>query len=132
MSGTRRFPAAFIFVPLFGAVGLAVTAACLAGAAQLMETQGFSGTAAAPLATAAVGAGSLLSAFAAAFRQRQRGLLVGLLQGALLAGILAAVAMFSGTAQEPLLLTRMAVMLLCGAVGGFLGAAVRGRRHPLR
>ena len=132
MSEPRKFPAEILFYLLFSVLGLALTAACLAGAAQWMVMQGYSGTAAAPLATASVCIGSLLSALAAAFRKRERGLLTGALQSAALAGLLAILAMFAGTAQEPMLLIRLAAVLLCGGIGGLLGVTLRGRRRALR
>ena len=131
MSESRKFPAGILSAALFGLSGIALTAAALAGAAQLMVLQGYSGTAAPPLATAAVCLGSFISALAAALWKRQHGLVTGLLQGALLAGILAAAAMFSGTSLDPLLLVRMAAATLCGGMGGLLGITFRERRHTL-
>ena len=132
MSEPRKFPVEILFHLFFSLLGRALTAACLAGAAQWMVVQGYSGTAAAPLATASVCSGSLFSALAAAFRKREHGLLTGLLQGASLAGLMAVMAMFTGTAQEPMLLVRLAAVLLCGSIGGLLGVTLRGRRHALR
>lgn len=131
MSESRKFPAGILPTAVFTILGAALTAVCLAGAAQWMVLQGYSGTAAAPLATAAVCLGSFFSALAAALWKRQHGLVTGLVQGALLAGILAGTAMFSGTSSDPLLLVRMAAATLCGGVGGLLGVAFRERRHAL-
>ena len=89
MSGSEIFLPKLLSFLLYGLLGLAVTAAGLAGAAQLMAAQGYSGGAVLPLATAAVCAGSLLSALAAAFRKKERGLLTGLLQSIFLAAPLA-------------------------------------------
>lgn len=132
MSEPRKFPAGLLFFVIFTLLGLAVTAACLAGAAQWMVIQGYSGHAAFPLTTTAVCIGSFSSALAAALWKRQHGLATGLIQGVLLAAVLAALAMFSGTAAEPLHMFRMAVAILCGGVGGLLSVAIRERRHPLR
>ena len=131
MSEHRNFPAEIFSFVMFGLFGLAATAACLAGAAQWMTVQGQSGAAVVPLATAAVCIGSLISALAAAFWKRQHGLITGLMQGALLAGILSTAAMLNGTSAEPLLLVRVLAALLCGGIGGLAGVALRERRHTL-
>lgn len=60
MSEKKLFPAELRVLLLAGAVGVMVTAGGLAAMAALMTAQGYSGAAAPPLATAAVGAGSLL------------------------------------------------------------------------
>ncbi len=83
----KLFPAELRVLLLAGAVGVMVTAGGLAAMAALMTAQGYSGAAAPPLATAAVGAGSLCSGWmAAAFRKKARGLLSGLLQSTFLGG----------------------------------------------
>lgn len=61
MSEKKLFPAELRVLLLAGAVGVMVTAGWLAAMAALMTAQGYSGAAAPPLATAAVGAGSLCS-----------------------------------------------------------------------
>lgn len=131
MSESNKFPASILSAAFFGALGVTLTAVCLAGAAQWMVLQGCSGTAASLLATAAVCLGGFFSALASALWKRQHGLVNGLLQGALLAGILTGTAMFSGTGSDPLLLARMAAVTLCGGVGGLLGVSFRERRHAL-
>ena len=132
MSVFKKAPAGVLQTVLFGGIGLALTGLCLAGMAQLMALQGYSGAAAAPLATAAVCIGSLCSAVAAAFCMRERGLIHGLLQGVFLAVALAALALLSGTEMGTLQLVRMAAAVLCGGVGGVVGMAGRERRHPMR
>lgn len=132
MSALKKLPAGPVSFILFGLLGVGLTALCLAGMAQLMTLQSYSGSLAAPLATAAVCLASMLSALAAAAWKRQRALITGLMQGGLLAGILAVFGMVSGTSTEPLLLIRMAAAVLCGGLGGLLGMALRERRHPLR
>ena len=127
MSESRKFPMLVLSYVIFAALGLALTAVCLAGAAQWMAAQGRSGAAAVPLATAAVCVGSLLSAFAAAVWKRQHGLLTGLAQSAPLAIALSVAAMLNGTSAEPVLLIRVLAVLLCGSVGGVLGMALRAR-----
>ena len=78
MSEKKLFPAELRVLLLAGAVGVMVTAGGLAAMAALMTAQGYSGAAAQPLATAAVGAGSLCSGWIAAFCKKERGLLCGL------------------------------------------------------
>lgn len=60
MSEKNLFPAELRVLLLAGAVGVMVTAGGLAAMAALMTAQGYSGAAAPPLATAAVGAGEPL------------------------------------------------------------------------
>ena len=67
MSEKKLFPAELRVLLLAVAVGVMVTAGWLAAMAALMTAQGYSGAAAPPLATAAVGAGSLCSGWIAAF-----------------------------------------------------------------
>lgn len=81
MSEKNLFPAELRVLLLAGAVGVMVTAGWLAAMAALMTAQGYSGAAAPPLATAAVGAGSLCSGWIAAFCKKEHGLLCGLVQG---------------------------------------------------
>ena len=122
MSESRGFPAELLSFLAFGVLGVAVTAAALAGFAQLMAGQGCSGGVVPILATTAVCMGSLLCALAAAFRKKVRGLLTGLLQSTFLAVPLALSAVWNGTAAEPAVVCRILVVLLCGCIGGLLGA----------
>ena len=115
MSESRGFPAELLSFLAFGVLGVAVTAAALAGFAQLMAGQGCSG-----------------SALAAAFRKKARGLLTGLLQSTFLAVPLALSAVWNGTAAEPAVVCRILVVLLCGCIGGLFGVTLRSRRHTLR
>ena len=101
MSESRGFPAELLSFLLFGLLGVAVTAAALAGFAQLIAGQGCFGSAVPILATTAVCMGSLLCALAAAFRKKAHGLLTGLLQSTFLAVPLALSAAWNGTAAEP-------------------------------
>ena len=88
MSEKKLFPAELRVLLLAGTVGVMVTAGWLAAMAALMTAQGYSGAAAPPLATAAVGAGSLCSGWIAAFCKKERGLLCGLVQGLFYAALL--------------------------------------------
>ena len=97
MSEKNLFPAELRILLLAGAVGVMVTAGWLAAMAALMTAQGYSGAAAPPLATAAVGAGSLCSGWIAAFCKKERGLLCGLVQGLFYAALLVVLSVPSGT-----------------------------------
>ena len=88
MSEKKRFPAVAACWLLAGTIGVLVTAGCLSGMAVLMASRKFSGTAAAPLAMIAVGAGSFCGGWSAAFFQKQRGLACGACQGILFAEFL--------------------------------------------
>ncbi len=132
MSESRGFPAELLSFLAFGVLGVAVTAAALAGFAQLMAGQGCSGGVVPILATTAVCMGSLLCALAAAFRKKAHGLLTGLLQSTFLAVPLALSAVWNGTAAEPAVVCRILVVLLCGCIGGLLGVTLRSHRHTLR
>lgn len=78
MSEKKLFPAELRVLLLAVAVGVMVTAGWLAAMAALMTAQGYSGAAAPPLATAAVGAGSLCSGWIAAFAKRNAACCAGL------------------------------------------------------
>lgn len=100
MSEKNLFPAELRVLLLAGAVGVMVTAGWLAAMAALMTAQGYSGAAAPPLATAAVGAGSLCSGWIAAFCKKEHGLLCGLVQGLFYAALLVVLSVPSGTLTE--------------------------------
>ena len=117
MSESRGFPAELLSFLLFGALGVAVTAAALAGFAHLMVGHGCSGSVVPVLATAAVCMGGLLCALAAAFCKKARGLLTGLLQSTFLAVPLALSAVWNGTAAAPAVVCRILAVLLCGCAG---------------
>ena len=128
MSEKNLFPAELRVLLLAGAVGVMVTAGWLAAMAALMTAQGYSG-AAAPLATAAVGAGSLCSGWIAAFCKKERGLLCGLVQGLFYAALLVVLSVPSGTLTEEPPLLRFAVLILCGSIGGLLGMVTREKKR---
>ena len=132
MSKSRGFPAELLSFLVFGVLGVSVTAAMLAGFAQMMAGQGCSGSIVSTFATMAVCMGSLLCALVAAFRKKARGLLTGLLQSTFLAVPLALSAAWNGTAAEPAVVCRILAVLLCGCIGGLLGVTLRNRRHTLR
>lgn len=87
MSEKNLFPAELRVLLLAGAVGVMVTAGWLAAMAALMTAQGYSGAAAPPLATAAVGAGSLCSGWIAAFCKKGTRPAVRACTGPVLCGI---------------------------------------------
>ena len=128
MSEQKLFPSQLQVLALAGGTGVIITAGCLAAMAALMAACSYSGAAAVPLATVAVGLGSLCSGWVAAFCKRERGLLCGLGQGLLYDALLVVLGMPSGTLTENASLMRLAVVVLCGSVGGFLGMAVRERK----
>ena len=76
-----------------------------------------------------MGLGSLCSGWVAAFCKKERGLLCGLVQGLLYDALLVVLSMPSGTIAENASLMRLAIVVLCGSVGGFLGMAGRERKH---
>ena len=114
MSEKNLFPAELRVLLLAGAVGVMVTAGWLA---------------APPLATAAVGAGSLCSGWIAAFCKKEHGLLCGLVQGLFYAALLVVLSVPSGTLTEEPPLLRFAVLILCGSIGGLLGMVTREKKR---
>ena len=132
MSGTStsavKFPAGRALAA-FGAGG-AFAGACMAGLAFLMTKQGLSQSAAWPMATCAVSAGSLFSGWLMAFWQKSRGLLCGLVQGVLFVFLLLAFGFVSGSPPEELQLMRFGITLLFGCIGGVFGM-LRGERRKL-
>ena len=129
MSEKNLFLSQLQVLALAGGTGVIIMAGCLAAMAALMASQGYSGAAAAPLATAAVGMGSLCSGWVAAFCKKERGLLCGLVQGLLYDALLVILSLPSGTLTENTSLMRLAIVVLCGSVGGFLGMAGRERKR---
>ena len=114
-----KFPAGRALVS-FGA-GCCVTGACMAGLAALMAQQGLSQDVAWPMATCAVSAGSLFSGWLMAFWQKSRGLLCGVVQGALFVFLLLCFGLLSGSPLQEMQLVRFEVTLLFGCIGGVLG-----------
>lgn len=116
--------------PLIAAgIGAVITALALAGMAQWMIHQGWSASAAAPLASIAVCCGSLCSGVCVAVLKKERGLLNGAVQGILFAGALLLAALLDGGFVENSHLIRCAMVLLCGAVGGLVGMSLCERKR---
>lgn len=85
----KKFPPAELrFLFLAGGTAFVVTAVCLAAMAAWMVAQKCPGTAAEPLAAAAVGVGSFCGGWVAAFCKKERGLICGLVQGVFYAALL--------------------------------------------
>ena len=77
MSEKKFSPAELRFLFLAGGTAFVVTAVCLAAMAAWMVAQKCPGTAAEPLAAAAVGVGSICGGWVAAFCKKERGLICG-------------------------------------------------------
>ena len=118
-NSSEKFPAGRALVS-FGA-GCCVTGACMAGLAALMAQKGLSQDVVWPMATCAVSAGSLFSGWLMAFWQKSRGLLCGVIQGALFVFLLLGLSLLSGAPPQEIQLVRFAVALLFGCIGGVLG-----------
>ena len=129
MSEEKFFSIRLRVLLLAGVTGAAVSAACLAAMAAWMVSQKCSGSMAYPLAVAAVSAGSLFSGWVAAFCQKERGLLCGLIQGLFCAVLLATLSLPSGLTTDKLSLLRFAAVILCGGAGGLLGMMSTGRKR---
>ena len=131
MSGTStsavKFPAGRALAA-FGAGG-AFAGACMAGLAFLMTKQGLSQSAAWPMATCAVSAGSLFSGWLMAFWQKSRGLLCGVVQGTLFVFLLLCFGLLSGSSLQEMQLVRFGVTLLFGCIGGVLGVLRSERKR---
>ena len=80
MSEKKFPPAELRFLFLAGGTAFVVTAVCLSAMAAWMVAQKCPGTAAEPLATAAVGVGSFCGGWVAAFCKKERGLICGVVQ----------------------------------------------------
>ena len=80
------------------------------------------------LTTAGAGAGAFLGGWLAARLIGERGLLWGLVCGAVSGAAVLLIALaLGGEASLPAALTRLGALLLAGAVGGILGVGGRGR-----
>lgn len=132
MSAQHSFPAGAGVFLLSASAGVLTAGGCLAGMAQMMAAKGCSAAIAPLLATVCVCAGSFVSGAAASFCQKERGLLNGLLQGAVLGGVLALLALFSGAEVTSVQGIRIAAVLACGGTGGFAGMMLCERKRRRR
>ena len=103
MSEKKFSPAELRFLFLAGGTAFVVTAVCLAAMAAWMVAQKCPGTAAEPLAAAAVGVGSFCGGWVAA----------------------CVLSIPSGAITESGAQMRFATVILCGSIGGFLGMKSR-------
>ena len=110
-------------------IGGAFAGVCMAGLAYLMAKHGLSRSAAWPMASAAVCAGSLLSGWLTAVFQRSRGLLCGAMQGTLFILLLLGFGLYAGFAPAEQQVLRFALVFLFGCMGGVFGMLRTERRH---
>jgi len=126
-TNTKKFPAVSMLV-IFG-LGSTAAAGCLAGFGWLMVKQGMTQEAAGPLATAAVCLGSFLSGLLMAAFQKEKGLLWGVAEGALFAGMLFLLGTLYQSEWETAQFVRTGLVFLMGIVGGVLGMLRAERRR---
>ncbi len=113
-------------------VGVAVGVIACVGALMLMalivQSMDVPRAAILPLAIAAAAIGAFLASLTAAAVAKQKGLLLGAVCGLILwlLILLAGVARYTGVSGEGAAL-KLAVLLLCGSVGGVLGVNLRKR-----
>lgn len=111
------------------AVGCAAAAGCGAASASLMVARGLGLSAAGPLATGAICAGSLVGGWVLALLQKSRGLLWGGMLGTVYALALLGIQLAQDTTPDPVQLVRLGLMILAGAVGGYAGTLRNGKRR---
>ena len=127
MSDTKKVPAVSMLI-VFG-LGGAAAAGYLAVSGWLMVKQGMTQEAAGPLATTAVCLGSFLSGLLMAAFQKEKGLLWGVAEGALFAGMLFLLGTLYQSEWETAQFIRAGLVLLTGIVGGVLGMLCAERRR---
>lgn len=110
------------------AAGAVCSGAFMAVLAYLMAAQGLPQTAAWPMASAAVCAGSLFSGWLTAVFQRSRGLVWGAVQGGLFVLLLLGFGLWNRFAPNEMQLVRFALVLLFGCMGGTFGM-LHAERH---
>lgn len=115
-------------VAVSAAIGLVTSAALLFLAAALMTVWDLPEGAVSPIAVSALGIGAWVAGLLAAKRTGKNGMAVGALCGCLLFGLalIAGLSVF-GKVQIGFTLFKLAVSVLCGAIGGILG--VGGKRR---
>ncbi len=109
-------------------IGILVSALLLLIAAVLMTVIDWPDSAVSPVSVAALGIGALSAGWIAARRTGKNGLVLGSVSGLviLLITLIAGLLSF-GTVQSGFALFKLAVSVLCGAIGGVLG--VGGKKH---
>lgn len=111
------------------ALGAAAAAGCGAALASLMVSRGLGLSAAGSFATAAVCAGSLLGGWVLALLQKSRGLLWGGLIGLLYALALLGFQLANEGTPDTEHLVRLGLIILSGAIGGYIGALCGGKKR---
>lgn len=129
MSGnTIRLSAPIHLVAAF-AVGCAAAVGCGAAFASLMVARGLGLSAAGPLATAAICAGSFLGSWLLALLQKSRGLLWGGMLGILYALTLLGLQLSNDSTPDTEQLVRLGLLVLMGALGGYAGMLCTGKKR---
>ena len=112
-------------IPIHILAALAVGSAAMAGSgaalASMMVSREMGLSAAAPLATAAACAGSLVGGWLLAALRKSRGLLWGILIGAVYALALLGLQLSNENVPDLMQGIRLGLMVLAGAAGGYLG-----------
>lgn len=112
-------------IPIHILAALAVGSAAMAGSgaalASMMVSREMGLSAAAPLATAAACAGSLVGGWLLAALRKSRGLLWGILIGAVYALALLGLQLSNENVPDLMQGIRLGLMVLAGATGGYLG-----------
>lgn len=122
----RRTICKLLLALLAQCLATALLLACVAGA--LASIKRMPWELLPPLTTAGAGAGAFLGGWLAARLIGERGLLWGLVCGAVSGAAVLLIALaLRGEAPLPAALTRLGALLLAGAVGGILGVGGRGR-----
>ncbi|MBU3818948.1 MAG: TIGR04086 family membrane protein [Candidatus Faecalibacterium intestinavium] len=129
MSAKKVGSSALIHFLVSLGAGLTAAGGCTAALAGLMASQGLGHGAIWPFATAAVSVGSFLSGWLMAFLQKARGLFWGAVHGALYSGLIAAQTALSGSIPDSAQLLRLGLVILFGAIGGYLGLLNAGKRR---
>lgn len=112
-------------IPIHILAALAVGSAAMSGSgaalASMMVSREMGLSAAAPLATAAACAGSLVGGWLLAALRKSRGLLWGILIGAVYALALLGLQLSNENVPDLMQGIRLGLMVLAGATGGYLG-----------
>ena len=126
MLGQKKFPV-LETLAAFG-IGGVFTGACMAGLAYLMANQSLPQSAAWPMASAVVCAGSFCSGWLMAFFRRSQGLICGALQGTLFVLLLLGFGFSEEISPDQMQLARFAIVLIFGCLGGVF-SILRCERH---
>lgn len=111
------------------AIGLLVTAVLLLLLSFVLSKRDFSFMLINPLATLALGVGSMLSGFLSARSFRERGMLMGGLSGLIIFAIVLIVSAMFQFELGAKAIIKLAVTVLGGCVGGIIGINKRNKRR---